>query len=358
MVFKTIIDHHLPLNHYQNAVRITNFIETLPPNRRESDLATLKEYHLQVRENRQWLMQQLQDTLDVPSILFKYIPFSRLQDGSPNYLRASQLAALNDVMECSVMTLKDPMSDDDMWSKALLEKVASSLGTSLSREELDRRRSLYGDARISTVIQDYLDQFVGVVSFSTDPLIATMWAHYAQNSGFVVGYNSRVLRTLGVELRKVMYLDLAPFYDPIRDNTIRAHFVNEEERRRDEQEGIQPPGIPILQTVDFIELKRDWRRLAKLLFVKGKSWEYEKEVRLLVDQRETRPLERKDPNGISIRVLDIPTEAIEEVYVGFNTPEEDVKKMIELVERESHDWKLKHISSHAYSMQVTSTQVF
>ena len=358
MVFKTIIDHHLPLNHYQNAVRIANFIENLPPNIREDGQAILKKYHLQVGENRQWLMQQLQDTLDVPSILFKYIPLRRLQDGGPRSVRASQLAALNDVMECSVMTLKYPKSDDNIWSEALLEKVASSLGISLSREELDRRRSLYGDARISTVIQEYLDQFVGVVSFSTDPLIATMWAHYAQNSGFVVGYNSSVLRTLGVELRKVMYLDLAPEYDPIRDNTIRVHFVNEEERKRDEQEGIQPPGIPILQTVDFIELQRDWKRLAKLLFVKGSSWKYEKEVRLLVDQQTTRPLEEKDENRVSIRILDIPTEAIEEVYVGFDTPEKDVKKMIELVGRGRHHWKLKYVSSYAYSMQVTSTEVF
>lgn len=358
MVFKTIIDHHLPLNHYQNAVRIADFIETLPLKRRESDLTTIEKHHFQVGANRQWVMQQLQETLDVPSILFKYIPRSLLQHGCPNCLRASQLAALNDVMECSVMTLKDPKSDDDQWSEALLERVASSLGIALSREELDRRRRLYGDARISTVIQKYLDQFVGVLAFSTDPLIATMWAHYAQNSGFVVGYNTEMLGTLGIELRKVLYLELAPFYDPIRDNIIKVHFVNEEKRERDAQEGIQSPGIPILQTVNFVELQRNWRRLAKLLFVKGKSWEYEKEVRLLVDQQETRLLKKKDKNGLPIRVLDIPTEAIEEVYAGFNTPEEDVKKMIELVGRERNGWKLMRTSSHAYRMQVTLTEVF
>ena len=67
---------------------------------------------------------------------------------------------------------------------------------------------------------------------------------------------------------------------------IRLCFVDEEGRKREVQEGNPLPGIPILAERDFVPLEKDWRPLARLLFVKGKSWEYEKEVRLLVDQQD------------------------------------------------------------------------
>ena len=186
-----------------------------------------------------------------------------------------------------------------------------------------------------------------------------MWAHYAENSGFVVGYNTEALRKMGFELRKMLYLELAPAYDPARDNVIRLNFVDEERRKRDVEAGIQSKGTPILENVDFLELQRDRKTLAQLLFVKGKSWEYEKEVRLLVDLTETRLLEEKDNNGWPVRVLDVNLGAIEEVYVGFNTPQEEIQRMIELVGgTERRGWKLRHTSSHAYRMQVTVTSIY
>ena len=94
---------------------------------------------------------------------------------------------------------------------------------------------------------------------------------------------------------------------------------------------------------------------ARLLFVKGKSWEYEKEVRLLVDQQRTRLLDNEDKVGWPMRVLDIPTEVIEEVHVRFNTPEKEVGRMAQLVGGKRRGWKLNYTSSHAYRMQMTTT---
>ena len=48
------------------------------------------------------------------------------------------------------------------------------------------------------------------------------------------------------------------------------------------------------------------------------------------------------------RVLDVPTEAIEEVYVGFNTPRTQVTRMEQVVGVGEGRWKLKHTDSHAY----------
>ena len=54
-----------------------------------------------------------------------------------------------------------------------------------------------------------------------------MWVHYTQNSGFVVEYNTEKLKTLGVELKKVLYMELAQKFNPVRDNLIRLNFVDE-----------------------------------------------------------------------------------------------------------------------------------
>lgn len=340
----------------EGVMTVEQFMKTVSPERRAYFLTAIEKINRQRIEAQKLVDQQLKNTFDVPGIIYKYIPLGLLTKGCPNSLRSTQPPALNDVMECNIITLKNSRElDRDGWRVKLFE-VLKRDGFPLQAEELKRRLNLYGDPRISTVIQDYLAEFVGVVSFSTDPLIQTMWAHYSQNSGFVVGYDSQIMRTLGVKLRKVLYMEIAPVYDPLKDNIIRLNFVDEEERMRKIREGDLSPGTPILDAdANFVELRKDWRKLSSLLFVKGKSWEYEKEVRLLVEQRTTRTAGDKD--GWPIKVLDIPKEAIKEVYVGFNTPREAIDTMYELVGRERRGWSLKYTSSHAYRMQVTTTSI-
>ena len=180
-----------------------------------------------------------------------------------------------------------------------------------------------------------------------------------KNSGFVVGYNTEVIRSLGFELRKMLYLEFAPRYNPLEGNVITVSFVDEELRKQREKEGTESTGTPmLLQPIPFLEMQSDWKKMAQLLFVKGKSWEYEREVRLLVDQKETRPLNCTDQNGHPVRVLDVPVEAIEEVYVGFNTAPEDVEMIREVVGQGNHRWQLKTTSSHAFRTQVTITSIY
>ena len=225
-------------------------------------------------------------------------------------------------------------------------------------QELQRRKNLYGDPRVSTIVRDYLSRFVGVVSFSSDPLILTMWAHYAQKSGFVVGYDTEFLQSLGEDLRRVLYLELAPSYTPTRDNMVRLEFVDEERRKEYEKDSDGKTGTPLLgSSVNILELRKDWRELSKVLFVKGHTWQYEQEVRLLVDLTKTHPPAQHCNVGYGIHLLDVPTEAIQEVYVGFNTPEDKIGHIEEIVSVGRGKWKLKYTDSHAYRMQVTSTSV-
>ena len=338
---------------------VTDFLNTFPPERRQEVLAAIVDLHLRGKAEEEWVTQQVQGMIELPNILYKYIPCKSLNYGLPRTLRATQPAALNDVMEGNIRTGMETKMDRDEWYEILAKSLKEIFGDdALPDDEFHRRKNLYGDPRVSTIIRDYLSLSIGVVSFSSDPLIPTMWAHYAKNSGFVVGYNTRAMKALGVDLRRVLYLELAPAYKPTWDNIIRLEFVDEERRQQEAQTDEKATGTPLLaSSVKFLELRRDWKELSKVLFIKGKTWENEKEARLLVDLRTTRPLNDKDENGYTINVFDVPAEAIEEVYVGFNTPRTEVTRIEEIVGVGEGTWKLKHTDSHAYRMQVTSTYV-
>ena len=338
---------------------VSDFVNTFPPERRKEIFAAIFELHLRRKSEEEWVRRQVEGMLELPDILYKYVPCKSLDYGLPTTLRATQPSSLNDVMEGNIRTsMQEKMDRDERYSVVLGALKEIFPDDALSTEEITRRKNLYGDPRVSTIIRDYLSRFVGVISFSSDPLIPTMWAHYARNSGFVVGYNTGAMNAHGIDLRRVLYLELAPVYYPTRDKIVRLQFVDEERRKERTQTGSSNSGVPLLSSdVDFLELRRDWRELAKALFVKGETWADEREVRLLVDLGGTRPLDEKDENGFVKHVVEVPAEAIEEVYVGFNTPSAAVARIRQVVGVGEGKWKLIRTDSHAYRMQTTMTSV-
>ena len=291
---------------------------------------------------------------DTPEILYKYIPREHIGNGAPNSLRATQLLALNDDMECNVTTMRDREMDILDFLALVQSRLKECLEAEVSDEELMVRSLRYGDLRLSTFIQEYLNPRVGVVSLSTDLLVPTMWAHYARNTGIVVGYDAKVLRDLGFELRQVSYSELAPIYEPTRGDVIQLDFPDREQMEQDTRSGRTREGIPILGTVDLTKLGADWKALSRVLFVKGSSWEYEKEVRLLVDLQDARDTGKRDSNGWPIKVTDIPPEAIKEIYGGAHTPKADLAQAIEIARGENKRGLFEgHVSSHGFRIQKT-----
>ena len=141
----------------------------------------------------------------------------------------------------------------------------------------------------------------------------------------------------------MLYLELAPFYDPLKDDMIRLHFANEKRRKRKIDEGDTSSGIPsMVDSPAFVKLRRDWKSLSGVLFVKGKAWEYENEVRLTVGLKETRDIGQNDSAGWPVRVLDGPHEAVREVYAGFNTPRDAIGEMRRLI-GDGGLCRLKHV---------------
>ena len=194
---------------------VSEFINTFPPERRREVLDAIIEAHFRGKAEEEWVRRQVQGMLELPDILYKYVPCKSLEYGLPTTLRATQPSSLNDVMEGNIRTSMQGKMDRDEWYSLVLGSLKEIfLDDAPSTEEIARRKNLYGDPRLSTIIRDYLSRFVGVISFSSDPLIPTMWAHYARNSGFVVGYNTGAMSARGIDLRRVLYLETISKSEP------------------------------------------------------------------------------------------------------------------------------------------------
>ena len=291
---------------------------------------------------------------DVPGVLYKYIPKKNIGRGSPNSLRATQLLALNDDMECNVITMRGQETDAIAFIARVQSRLKECLGAEVAEEELMERALRFGDLRLSTFIQEYLNPLVGVVSLSADLSVPTMWTHYALNTGIVVGYDTEVLRNLGFELRQVSYTEIAPVYEPTKRDVIQLQFADRERMEQDTRAGRTLNGTPILGTVELTQLGADWQALSRLLFVKGPSWEYEREVRLLVDLQEARDTAQKDDNCWPIKVIDVPPEAIKEIYGGVRTSDADLARVADLARgADKRGLFVGHVSSHAFRIQKT-----
>ena len=292
---------------------------------------------------------------DIPEVIYKYIPADLIGKGPPRSLRATQILALNDKMECNFMTM--PGNDMEALDFLMLiqSRVEELLGIAVTEEELLERSLRFGDLRLSTFVQQYLNPRVGVVSLSTDLLVPTMWSHYAGNTGVVVGYNSEALRGLGYELRPMDYAELAPMYEPTRDDAIRLNFADRERMEQYARTGRETSGTPILVTAELTHMGAGWKDLSRLLFTKGASWAYEKEVRLLVGLQDARDIGTCHA-GWPIKVIDLPPDAIAEIYGSDSTSATSLARTKEAARGENLSGLLVgQLSSHAFRMQKTSS---
>ena len=341
-----------------DAVGLADQLSRLPQETRQNVTASVDTILAHCREQHQsneCAEKVVQGEPEIPEILYKYIPRHLIGSGAPDSLRATQLRALNDDMECSVTTMK---TDDQMDTLQFLTLVQSRLGEHLGItpewEDLLTRSVRYGDLRLSTFIQDYLTPHVGVVSFSTDPLVPTMWAHYSRNTGIVVGYDTEALRNLGFALRPMFYSEMAPRYRPASDDTIQLSFFDRERLQEQTRQGETPNRFSVIATANLAQMGAGWRLLSPLLFVKGTSWAYEKEVRLLVDLNNTRDTGKKDENCWPVKVIDLPPKAIREIHRGDNTRDADVERAVEVARGDNKKGLLvQRVSAHAFRIQRT-----
>ena len=102
-----------------------------------SQIGAIAAHWLQMYQSEECAQRSLWGNVDIPSVLYKYIPKERIGDGAPDSLRATQLLSLNDDMECNVTTRKSNEQEDTLAFLAVVQsKLEGHLGIAVSWEEL------------------------------------------------------------------------------------------------------------------------------------------------------------------------------------------------------------------------------
>ena len=83
---------------------VSDFVNTSRPERRKEVFAAIFELHLRRKSEEEWVRRQVEGMLELPDILYKYVPCKSLDYGLPTTLRATQPSSLNDVMEGNIRT--------------------------------------------------------------------------------------------------------------------------------------------------------------------------------------------------------------------------------------------------------------
>lgn len=135
--------------------------------------------------------------------------------------------------------------------------------------------------------------------FSCSPAITPMWAHYGQNiSGFVVEFNEEHLKEYrpDAQFGDLTYRDSAN--DGLTDILYRAHHIK------------KPRYTYLLERGVFLTA----------YFTKSTAWSYERERRMIVDEKAVR-------NASGLLLLDVPIKCVTAIIAGARTDKELVTKL-------------------------------
>jgi hypothetical protein len=216
--------------------------------------------------------------------LFKYSRINKnfIKSLSGNYVFCASLENLNDPFDCRVDIKKsagNAISELDGEKKLTLEFFLKSFDNSL------------------TLIQEKLSS-VAVCSFSKDPEHTLLWSHYADDhKGVCVAYE--IPEAFLNDPSKIIGIDSVDYgVDPLK-----KWFINNIPEER-------------LNIDGFIN-----ELVKKVLFVKGKVWEYESEIRIIRELEGPFQLEKRH---------------IKQICFGLNTPDSDIKLVKSLVEGIGH----------------------
>lgn len=198
-----------------------------------------------------------------------------------NYLENPDNDALNVMRQAPVYKeysdekLREILAKSAPFQKDFLAKAAHDLNRGLLREILPN---------LSTLLRDFIDPHLGVLSLTDNPSSMPMWAHYAkEHEGFVLGFNGT-----------------HPMFHS-RENW--AHHV----------------GYPI--PVEYFNEKPSLTILdvlsVKALFSKHIGWSEEREWRIVLPLAECSKC-GNDPRGNSVHLLSYPRSMVRYVILGAN----------------------------------------
>lgn len=233
-------------------------------------------------------------------MLYKYCDPRGIDILRNRRLKASKIQELNDPFELAFgideETAVEKMTAEynenpkilGFWKRVLRsQKIAFNPRSKTDIIEKTAHFQVSDLNKVTIIIKEKWDTTMGVTCLTEDPSVIQMWAHYTGNhSGFVIGVDEKVFVKDSRALVKVEYC---------KDMLL----------------------LPV--TGDMRKLAEYEKHIAGLLGRKEEKWAYENERRLYL-----RLLEKNiDGNYYS----EIPAAAIQEIYLGLNSSELNLKEV-------------------------------
>ena len=214
-----------------------------------------------------------------PSILYKYLPPSRVDVLLRKRIRFSPPEDLNDPFESRPVVRADSTSTEE-----------GSVSESDDKDLADRKARWWNDRahRVGTeIVRNRVNGLFGVLSLSADPVQPVMWAHYADNfRGFLLGLDTGHEWFYGEEPGGEVTHGLYRVQYAIDRPTV---FVG-------------PDGVTYPDDL-----------LDPTLLRKSKSWEFEQEWRCI--ELRARALDAGECEGVS-DLFPFPEDLVREVVLG------------------------------------------
>ncbi|HSH25936.1 MAG TPA: DUF2971 domain-containing protein [Massilibacterium sp.] len=250
-------------------------------------------------------------------MLYKYLPFERVDVLESLSIRFSPLGSLNDPFECQPLidmrneksVLINEIIDDlnNLWSrtdekektlenKKILEDTKQNL--------INRIKAKTDSYAVGQELMSLLGDNLGVLSLSRTNSSLLMWSHYAsEGKGIVLGLN-----------------DEHSFF-----------------RQRDMKGDITRP-IPVVYTDKRRKIAPgEDRYYEKLLCEKPIDWAYEEEERLFRTFLTKSGSIGQDDYGQDIILCDLPKEVIKAIYIGYRADEKTKERASSAIKKNGID---------------------
>lgn len=241
-------------------------------------------------------------------MLYKYLPYDRVDVLENLKIRFSPLISLNDPFECQ--PLVDMTNESNLFLQNMCKDLDALWEQTNTKEKTEENRRIFEKTRTDLIddvekkmnsyivgqeLMAHLSDNFGVLSLSRTEESLLMWSHYTnEGQGLVIGFD-----------------DEHEFF------------------KQPDTNGKSTRPIPVVYTEKRCKIIRgEDRYYEKLLCEKPRDWAYEEEERLFRAFFTKDGCIGKDMYGMDIILTEIPKEAIKSVYFGYKISEETKNRAI------------------------------
>ena len=263
----------------------------------------------------------------LPEILYKYRSWQeneKIQEDRKFQKRfltekeiffASSLV-LNDPFELKIPKRYDLLTEDEILNLACYHIIISEpnlTGEEIVKKAVEAKSRMDYDKQLQATLDSLksLKGRHGILSLTLEPMNIIMWTHYANNhQGFCIGYNTDKL----------------------------MQFIS----TQTDKFGISPvtytAQLPVI--IPTIRAKSRLDNIISRVTTKSIEWSYEKEFRIVISE----------PN----KVMQIPSDIVEEIILGCNVSKEVEKEIKGIKERNFPHSKIIKLDTDSYEYKLTS----